>query len=116
MLRTDHGNLQWLHSLKEPEGQLARWLEHLQEYNFNIQYWKGSHHQNADTLSRHPSHHPDSPTMENVTSTVHNHCSQVVSPVITEPLPGLCEHTLSDLRKLQQEYDTVGPLLKSVED
>ena len=94
VLRTDHGSLQWLHSLKEPEGQLARWLERLQEYNFNIQHRKGSHHQNADALSRHPSHHLDSPTMENVTSTVHNDCPQVVSPVITEPLPGLCEHTL----------------------
>ena len=38
MLCTDHGSLQWLHSFKEPEGQLARWLERLQEYNFNIQH------------------------------------------------------------------------------
>ena len=116
VLRTDHGSLQWLHSLKEPEGQLARWLECLQEYNFNIQHRKGNHHQNADASSRYPSHHLDSLTMENVTSTVHNDCPQVVSPVIKEPLPGLCEHTISDLRKLQQEDDTIGPLLKSVED
>ena len=32
MLRTDHGSLTWLQLFKEPEGQLARWLEKLQEY------------------------------------------------------------------------------------
>ena len=31
-LRTDHGSLVWLRNFKEPEGQLARWLEKLQEY------------------------------------------------------------------------------------
>ena len=34
--RTDHGSLTWLQSFKEPEGQLARWLEKLQELEFTI--------------------------------------------------------------------------------
>ena len=29
LLRSDHSALQWLHSFKEPEGQVARWLERL---------------------------------------------------------------------------------------
>jgi hypothetical protein len=33
-IRTDHSSLQWLRNLKEPEGQLARWLEILQEYDY----------------------------------------------------------------------------------
>ena len=35
-LRTDHSALKWLQTLKEPEGQLARWLEQLLEYEFEI--------------------------------------------------------------------------------
>ena len=35
-LRTDHGSLTWLSKFKQPEGQLARWIEKLQEYNFDI--------------------------------------------------------------------------------
>ena len=31
LLRTDHGSLTWLQHFKEPEGQLAWWLEKLQE-------------------------------------------------------------------------------------
>ena len=29
-LRTDHGALTWLMNFKDPEGQMARWLEKLQ--------------------------------------------------------------------------------------
>ena len=35
-LRTDHGALTWLFSFKQPEGQIARWLETLSKFNFNI--------------------------------------------------------------------------------
>jgi hypothetical protein len=35
-LRTDHGSLTWLRNFKEPEGQMARWLEQLQEYDFPL--------------------------------------------------------------------------------
>jgi len=40
-LRTDHGALTWLQQFKEPEGQLARWLEKLQEYHFTIVHRPG---------------------------------------------------------------------------
>lgn len=53
-LRTDHGSLAWLTSFKEPEGQLARWLEQLQEFQFQIIHRPGKHHTNADALSRRP--------------------------------------------------------------
>ena len=34
IIRTDHGALTWLRNFKSPEGQLVRWLEELQEYQF----------------------------------------------------------------------------------
>ena len=52
ILRTDHASLRWLRSFKEPEGQLARWLETLDIYNFKIEHRPGAKHGNADALSR----------------------------------------------------------------
>lgn len=40
--------------MKEPEGQLARWLEKLAEYKFGIIHRPGRLHTNADSLSRRP--------------------------------------------------------------
>ena len=48
---TDHGALTWLQQFKEPEGQLARWLKKLQDYNFTIYHRPGKRHINADLLS-----------------------------------------------------------------
>ena len=53
-LRTDHGSLRWLKNFKNPEGQLARWLEILSEYDFVIEHRRGRSHMNADALSRRP--------------------------------------------------------------
>ncbi|GBM40902.1 Retrovirus-related Pol polyprotein from transposon 297 [Araneus ventricosus] len=54
LLRTDHASLRWLLNFKEPEGQTARWIQRLQEYDFEIQHRKGTSHGNADALSRRP--------------------------------------------------------------
>ena len=51
----DHAALKWLLSVKKPEGpegQTARRLEHLQQYNFPIEHRLGEKHGNADALSR----------------------------------------------------------------
>ncbi|KAJ8985420.1 hypothetical protein NQ317_017049 [Molorchus minor] len=37
-----------------PEGQIARWLQRLQEYDFKIEHRKGRLHGNADAISRRP--------------------------------------------------------------
>ncbi|RVE60508.1 hypothetical protein OJAV_G00181480 [Oryzias javanicus] len=53
-LRTDHASLTWLLNFKQPEGQVARCLEILQEYDFEVQHRPGRQHTNADALSRRP--------------------------------------------------------------
>jgi hypothetical protein len=40
-LRTEHSALIWLMNFKNPEGQSARWIQHLQEYNFTSEHHQG---------------------------------------------------------------------------
>lgn len=58
LLRTDHGSLKWLFSFKDPQGQLARWIETLSQYTFTIEHRPGSKHKNADALSRKDGENP----------------------------------------------------------
>lgn len=53
--RVDHHSLIWLHNLKNPQGTLARWLEVLGSYKFDVIHRPGRQHSNADALSRLPS-------------------------------------------------------------
>ena len=53
-VRTDHASLAWLLNFKHREGQLARWLEELGQYDMTILHSPGRLHQNADALSRMP--------------------------------------------------------------
>jgi predicted aspartyl protease len=56
VVRTDHSSLVWLKSFKNPENQLARWLEELSQYDIELQHRPGSKSGNADALSRRPCH------------------------------------------------------------
>ena len=50
-VRTDHHSLIWLTMMKSPTGMLARWLEILSEYRFDIKHRPGKSHGNCDGLS-----------------------------------------------------------------
>ncbi|KRZ48049.1 Transposon Ty3-G Gag-Pol polyprotein [Trichinella nativa] len=52
LVRTDHSCLRWLTTFREPEGQVARWLESLAELDFEVEHRAGRLHGNADALSR----------------------------------------------------------------
>ncbi|MCG8109820.1 MAG: RNase H-like domain-containing protein, partial [Candidatus Thiodiazotropha taylori] len=52
IIRTDHNSLVWLTRFKHLEGQLARFIEELSQYDFKIYHRKGTEHCNADALSR----------------------------------------------------------------
>ena len=53
-VRTDHSALQWLQTFREPVGQVARWIEQIAEYDFDIVHRPGKQYVNADALSRYP--------------------------------------------------------------
>ena len=54
LVRTDHSALCWMMSFKEPQCQMARWLEILSQFDFKIEHRAGKKHGNADSLSRIP--------------------------------------------------------------
>ena len=51
---TDHRALTWLYSFKKPEGMLARWIEKLGQFNFEIHHQAGKNITHAGCLSRVP--------------------------------------------------------------
>lgn len=51
-IHTDHRPLEWLMSLKDPSSKLVRWRLKLSEFDFKINYKKGTRNSNADALSR----------------------------------------------------------------
>ena len=54
LARTDHNALRWLRNFKSPRGQVARWLERLSDFDFEVQHRSCRLHNNADGLSRSP--------------------------------------------------------------
>ena len=53
-IRTDHAPLRSVLKVKEPDAQLARWIEFLSPFEYEIEYWEGQRHTNADAMSRGP--------------------------------------------------------------
>ena len=51
LLRTDHNSLTWLLRFKYLEGQLARWLEELSQFDMTVVHRSGVKHGNADGMS-----------------------------------------------------------------
>lgn len=41
VVRTDHSSLRWLLNFKNPEGQLARWIEIMGTYDMKIEHRPG---------------------------------------------------------------------------
>src|SRR5258708_7564942 len=54
LVRTDHAALIYLRSAKELIGQQARWLDFIEEFDFDLQHRPGVTHGNADAMSRKP--------------------------------------------------------------
>ena len=103
-LRSDHQSLVWLHNFREPEGQLARWLERLQEFDFTVIHRKGSRHQNADAMSRGPCQQCGRLEIGTLEATEMSDTAAVLE-----------EKSSTDIRALQQQDADLGSLLQAVE-
>ena len=78
---TDHSALRWLHSL-EPKGRLARWVMHLQEYEFDVIHRSGSENGNVDGLSRLTPLYRDTPKVTD-TGQLSTTCTTTIKPSCT---------------------------------
>ena len=54
LIVTDHRALKWIHSFKEPDGLLARWIEKLGQFDFEIKHELEKKIPHADCRSRVP--------------------------------------------------------------
>ena len=68
---TDHRALVWLYSFKEPDAIVARWLEKLSMFNFEIVHRPGKTIANADALSRLPPLNLSATSVTSVSSSPH---------------------------------------------
>ena len=103
-VRTDHGALTWLQQFRSPEGQLARWLEKLQEFQFTIVHRPGRTHMNADALSRLPCRQCGRVSHSSDTTV-----GMLTSGDIT------CGYSNQQLRDLQLHDECIGQLIKAKE-
>lgn len=130
LLRTDHAALRWLLNFRNPEGQLARWLQTLQQYEFDIQHRSGTKHINADALSRRPcvnvfcKHCANLESRQQIqtasTSTILEsvpaeeefvNCNTIMS----DSEPGFGSYTAQDLKQAQLADKQIAPVLEWME-
>jgi transposase InsO family protein len=113
-LRTDHASLIWLRQRKEPHDQVARWLEILAEFQYQIEHRPGSKHGNADGLSRQTcsdckkcksiEQRDGGPTRQEVEAALHNPENNL-----------LCHLHLEDLTHESPDTCTINPPCNSQE-
>ena len=107
LVRTDHSSLCWLSQFKEPEGQLARWIEQLQKFDFQIEHRKGRDHTNADALSRIPS------PLQGDT----NHLQSIVNVCTPDPDDGWTPSwSIQEVKGGQQQDPAIGVILRWLQE
>ena len=51
-IRTDHSSLRWLNQIREPDGQVHKWLEQLSQFDYSIIHRSDLKHRNAESMSK----------------------------------------------------------------
>ena len=116
IIRTDHAALQWLRRVSEPIGQQARWLEQLEEYDFDVVHRAGAKHGNADAMTRKPCDRPRCCRRDqNAVSSSVDPENWVVAVIRTDDdtveLPSIHSHWDADVLAQAQTTDPdIGPI------
>ena len=100
-ISTDHSALMCLQNFKQPEGQLARWLEKFQEFQFTIVHRPGRAHTNADALSRQPVRH------------CNKMCPDASPSAVNAVTTSVMGYSLAELQQAQAEDHVIGKMLQS---
>ena len=109
IIRTDHAALRWLLSFRSPEGQVARWLERLQQYDFQIEHRAGANHGNADALSRRPCFPDGCRHCERLDEKASSECPD--SPASSRRTQQLIPFwNVADLQQAQREDSAIDPV------
>ena len=99
--------LTWLYNFKNPEGQLARWLEVLQECNFTIEHHKGRLHGNANAMSQKPCTQCG---RNSHVITDKNDTEEVTLAIIKDQNDTILAWSNEDIRRLQMDYVLERPM------
>ena len=102
--RTDHNSLTWLMSFKNIEGQLARWMEELAQFDMVVVHRAGKLHVNADALSRIPETEGYCPNYRAGVSLSDLPCYSRLNPC------KFCTRTEARWARFEDEVDYVVPL------
>ena len=111
-VRTDHNALKWLKNFKEPEGQVARWLQILSEYDFQVEHRPGKQHLNADALSRNHCRQCGSEQLK----TAERYHTSVLTVSAPEQESWLSTWNIDDFRLQQQANSSLHQMTKWLED
>ena len=129
-LRTDHSALRWLLNFRHPEGQVARWIECLQQYDFAVEHRPGARHSNADALSRRPclrescrhcdrmesrEQFSESQEQTPVNADSRSDIPQVATLTLSSPM-AIGDRSLADLREAQLRDPEIKPVLEWMEE
>ena len=112
VLRTDHHSLKWLNSFRSPEGTMARWIETLAEFDFQIEHRPGRLHCNADGVSRPLCKQcfgkvAKTPWVDEI-----DRADELTEPLGLRTLTWAPEFSAQDMAALQAEDDDISPVIQ----